>query len=97
MNWSILISLIPALLAELAKASPTAGAVVVPATPTSPTPTATLLTAQSVFIKHAQEVLNAGQAAGLISFGSPLTVDGIVGAKTNAAMQALLTRFNITV
>ncbi len=90
----ILVSLLPAILAELAKTFPAAG--VVPSTVSVPAATTTLLTAQVVFIKHAQEILNAGQAAGLVSFGSPLTADGIVGAKTAAAMQALMTKFNIT-
>ncbi len=93
----ILISLLPAILAELAKTFPAAGAATPAATPTTlPAATTTLLTAQVAFIKQAQEILNAAQAAGLVSFGAALTADGIVGAKTSAAMQALMTKFNIT-
>ncbi len=93
----ILISLLPAILAELAKTFPAAGAAPPSATttPTLPAATTTLLTAQVAFIKQAQEILNAAQAAGLVSFGAALTADGIVGAKTTAAMQALMTKFNI--
>ncbi len=98
MNWTLIVSLLPALLAELAKAFPATGAPPsgTPAPPAvDPAATATILSAQSVFIKHTQEILNAAQAAGIVNFGTALTVDGVVGPKTTAAMQAVLTKFNI--
>ncbi len=90
MNWTSLIALLPAILAELAKTFPTAGAI------PEPTASATLMAAQSLFIKHAQEVMNATQNAGLVSFGASLKADGVAGPKTNAAMQALLTKFGVS-
>ncbi len=89
MNWALVISLLPAILAELAKTFPSSGAIPEPAA------SVTLLGAQSVFIKHAQEVMNAVQNAGLVSFGASLKADGVAGPKTNAAMQALLNKFGI--
>ncbi len=90
MNWSLVISLLPAILAELAKTFPSSGAIPEPAASTA------LLNAQSLFIKHAQEVMNATQSAGLVNFGPSLKADGVAGPKTTAAMQALLTKFGIT-
>lgn len=88
MNWTAIVALLPAILAELAKTFPAAG--------TDPVVTTTLLSAQSSFIKHTQEILNAAQTAGISTFGPVLTVDGIVGPKTTAAMQALLTKFGLS-
>jgi len=95
MNWSTIIStLLPIVLSEVGKVLSSGSA------STNPTDTqalATLLQTEVAFIKLIQEALNAAQHLGVISFGSPLTVDGIAGPKTMAAATALLTKFNISV
>ncbi len=96
MNWTSIVALLPAILAELAKTFPSASSPATAPVATDPTAMNTLLASQSVFIKHAQEILNAARATGLVSFDPPLTIDGVVGPKTNAAMQAIMTKYGVT-
>lgn len=57
--------------------------------------TGSLAAANPDIVKFGQGVLNTLQAAGKISFGTPLVVDGIPGPKTFAAVQALQKALNL--
>ncbi len=46
------------------------------------------------FVKLVQTALNEAQSLGFVTFGAPLTVDGLAGAKTTAAFQAILAKFS---
>ncbi len=95
--WTSILALLPTLVSAVGKMLNTAA----PAAPTTTAPTApamaTLLQTEEAFIKLAQEALNAVQQLGLVNFGSPLTVDGIAGPHTTAAIHALLAKFNVQV
>ena len=87
MNWqTILSALLPIILSNLPSLFKT-------------TPPAAGSQSDTVtkFIELVQTALNAAQGAGYLNFGQPLVVDGHVGPKTLAAMQALMTKFGLPV
>ncbi len=99
MNWTSILALLPTLISAVGgmlkpTTAPLSGLSGGPATGEAMT---TLLQTEEAFIKLAQEALNAVQQLGLVSFGSPLTVDGIAGPHTTAAIHALLAKFNVQV
>ena len=53
--------------------------------------------AHSNVVSLVQEVLNALQAAGVISFGQPLVADGNFGGRTFAAIKVLQAKVGFTV
>jgi len=94
MNWSNIIALLPTLISAVGGMITTAAPAAQPATSDA---MARLLQTEVAFVKLVQEMLNAAQMIGLVSFGDPLKVDGIAGPLTMAAIQALLGKYGIKI
>ena len=92
MNWSNILVLLPTLISAVGGMLNTAAPASAPASNAAMT---TLLQTEVAFIKLVQEALNAAQLLGIVTFGAPLKIDGIAGPLTTAAIQSLLTHFNI--
>ncbi len=91
MNWAtILAGLAPAIISQL----PTLLNTTHPAV-TSTQAIAAQPAVDVAFVKLVQTVLNEAQSLGFVTFGAALTVDGIAGAKTTAAFQAVLAKLGI--
>lgn len=94
MNWSNILVLLPTLISAIGGMINTAAPAAAPATADAMTK---LLQTEVAFVKLAQELLNAAQLIGLVTFGNPLKIDGIAGPLTTAAIHALLDKYGIRV
>jgi hypothetical protein len=92
MNWANILVLLPTLISAVGGMINTTAPQASPATSQAMT---TLLQTEEAFIKLIQEALNAVQLIGIVTFGTPLKVDGIAGPLTTAAITSLLAKFNV--
>ena len=87
MNWTTIIPLIPSILGMVGNLFSTAAPGAAPAANAA---VANVLAAQQAFIKLVQTLLNDLQELKVISFGTPLIVDGWAGPKTMAAAESII-------
>ncbi len=93
MNWTTILSaLIPAAVAQLPSLFNTSHPAVTAVQTVTAQPAVDI-----AFVKLVQTALNEAQTLGFVSFGAPLTVDGIAGPLTNAAFNAILAKLNVTI